>query len=170
MFELKRITADAIPRTLAKAERYRLLNEPEEAESISEDVLEIDPENQQALVMLLLAFTDGFRSRDARSLQQARALLPRLKAAYDQAYYSGIICERWAKAQYNPHRSSPFVEAFLREAMNLYEEAMSISPPGNDDAVLRWNACVRFFQNKPELKSEGDLGFPAGFGDDSPPR
>ena len=34
---------DAVPAALAKAERYRLLNEPGEAESICLDVLQIDP-------------------------------------------------------------------------------------------------------------------------------
>ena len=50
MFELKRLSEDAIPAALEKALRYRLLNEPAEAESICHDVLHIDPENQQALV------------------------------------------------------------------------------------------------------------------------
>jgi hypothetical protein len=37
-----------------------LLNEPAEAESICHDVLRIDPENQQALIVLLLTLTDQF--------------------------------------------------------------------------------------------------------------
>ena len=60
MFELKRLSEDAIPAALEKALRYRLLNEPAEAESICHDVLNIDPQNQQALVLLLLALTDRF--------------------------------------------------------------------------------------------------------------
>ena len=43
MFDLKPLSKDAIPAALAKAERYRLLNEPGEAESICLDVLRIDP-------------------------------------------------------------------------------------------------------------------------------
>ena len=58
MFELKPLSPDAIPQALEKAHHYRLLNEPAEAESICLDVLEIDPDNQQALVTLLLALTD----------------------------------------------------------------------------------------------------------------
>ena len=42
MFELKPISTAAIPRAVAKAERYRLLNEPQEAESICRDVLRVD--------------------------------------------------------------------------------------------------------------------------------
>jgi hypothetical protein len=43
MVELKRLSAEAIPAALEKALRYRLLNEPAEAESICHDVLHIGP-------------------------------------------------------------------------------------------------------------------------------
>jgi hypothetical protein len=46
MVELKRLSAEGIPAALEKALRYRLLNEPAEAESICHDVPHIDPENQ----------------------------------------------------------------------------------------------------------------------------
>jgi len=36
------------------------INEPEEAESICLDILEVDADNQEVLVMLLLAITDQF--------------------------------------------------------------------------------------------------------------
>ena len=51
MFELKPLSHEGIPAALEKAMRYRLLNEPGEAESICHDVLRIDPDNQQALVI-----------------------------------------------------------------------------------------------------------------------
>src|SRR6186997_1673006 len=38
VFELKPLSASAIPSALAKAERYRLINEPEQSESICEDI------------------------------------------------------------------------------------------------------------------------------------
>ena len=40
MFELKPLSQDAIPKALERADRYRLLNEPAEAESICLDILE----------------------------------------------------------------------------------------------------------------------------------
>ena len=55
MYELKPISREAIPRAIQKAERYRLLNQSWAAESICLDILEVDPENQQVLVMLVLA-------------------------------------------------------------------------------------------------------------------
>ena len=145
MFELKPLSTEAIPAALEKAMRYRLLNEPGEAESICHDVLNIDPENQQALVTLLLALTDRFGKGYAVGVMHAREVLPRLREPYDRAYYAGIICERQAKFQMqkgNPGSDSAAYE-FLREAMTHYEAAEAIRPPGNDDALLRWNACAR---------------------------
>lgn len=48
VFELKPLSKKAIPRAIEKADRYRLLNEPSDAESICLDVLAVDPENQRA--------------------------------------------------------------------------------------------------------------------------
>ncbi len=125
--------------------RYRLLNEPAEAESICLDVLQIDPENQHALVLLLLALTDRFGRGYAVGVTRAQEILPRLRDEYDRAYYAGIISERRAKAQLSQHTPGSQTNAYelLREAMNLYEKAESLRPPGNDDALLRWNACAR---------------------------
>src|SRR5262249_8530132 len=140
MFELKQLSRDAIPAALEKAMRYRLLNEPAEAESISQDVLRTEPDNQQALVILLLALSDRFSKGYAVGLTQAQEILPRLRDPYERAYYAGIISERRAKAQL--HRGGPGCgfEAyeFLREAMEWYEKAEALRPPGNDDALLRW--------------------------------
>src|SRR5262245_61420216 len=98
MFELKPLSTDGIPAALEKAVRYRLLNEPGEAESICHDVLRIDPDNQQALVILLLALTDRFGKGYAVGVTQAQEFLPRLRDPYERAYYDGIIRERRAKA------------------------------------------------------------------------
>ena len=62
-FELKPISKAGIQEALEKAELYRLLNEPSLAESICLDVLQTDPENQPALVVLLLPLTDQFGRR-----------------------------------------------------------------------------------------------------------
>ncbi len=36
--------------------------------------------------------------------------------------------------------------------MEWYEKAERIRPPGNDDAVLRWNTCARILTHNRELK------------------
>lgn len=157
MFELKKLSHKAIPGALEKAMRYRLLNEPREAESICLDILESQPENQEALVVLILSITDQFVNEAPGSVTRARDLLSRLHNEYDRIYYAGIINERNAKAALR--RSSPhsgFI-AFdsLREAMRLYEQAEKIHPEMNEDAILRWNACARMIMNN---KLEGHTG------------
>ena len=80
MAELKQLHKDAIPAALEKAERYRLLNEPGEAESICLDILAVDPDNQRAIITLLLAFTDRFEKTYGVSETQTKELLSRVKS------------------------------------------------------------------------------------------
>jgi hypothetical protein len=152
MYELKLLSKDAIPHSLERAYRYRVLNEPVEAESICLDVLRIDPENHEALVTLLLARTDQFGSGVTDA--QARELLPRLADDYERAYYAGIISERRAKTRLRQGAPGAGFDAYqwLREAMTHYEHADALKPAGNDDAALRWNTCVRILMRSPELK------------------
>jgi hypothetical protein len=143
--ELKPITQEGIPAALQKAERYRLLNESSAAESICLDVLEIDPANQEALISLLLSITDQFMDELSDGVHRAREVLPRITDEYERIYYAGIICERRARAQL--HRgalgSAEVAAEWFRQAMNWYEQAEGMRPAGNDEAILRWNTCVR---------------------------
>jgi hypothetical protein len=156
-FNLKPMSKDAVPAALAKAERYRLLNEPGEAESICLDILQIDPHNEDALVMMLLALTDQF-PHDLSSKTAARAndLAASLNTPYDRAYYAGIIRERRAKAilQRDRFGAAGVAVEWLRDAMSLYERAEAVRPPQNDDSLLRWNACARLLMELPAGASE----------------
>ena len=145
MFELKRLSLEAVPAALERALRYRLLNEPAEAESICHDVLEIDPENQEALVMLLLAITDRLGKGYSVGVTEAQEVLSRLRDEYERAYYTGIVCERRGKAQLRQGYPGAGHDAFefLREAMTWFEKAEALRPPKNDDALLHWNTCAR---------------------------
>ena len=144
MFQLKIISRDSIPAALEKAERYRLLDEPDLAESICLDILEVDPDNAKAIIILLLAITDQFDTSSSGDVNRARQLLPRLQTDYERNYYSGIISEREAMAILNRTRGGQFaVYEWLNEAMEFYEKAEAVRPPGNDDAILRWNTCAR---------------------------
>lgn len=146
MTDLKPISKDAIPHALAKVERYRLLNEPVDAESICRDVLRADPANQEAIVSLLLTLTDQFGQR-AR-MNEARALIARLEDEYARAYYEGIVCERQGKALLRDERSAAGAHGWLEAAMAAYERAEGLRPEGNDDAILRWNACARIQRDR----------------------
>jgi len=145
MFELKPLSKEAIPAALEKAERYRLLNEPGEAESICLDVLRTDPENQQALITLLLAVSDRFGKGYGVGDTQSKELLARVQSEYERFYYAGILAERRAKvrlAQGTPGSRYYAYDGF-RDAMSWFEKAEAVRPPGNDDALLRWNTCAR---------------------------
>ena len=154
MFEPKPISKDAIPSALAKAERYRLLNEPGEAESICLDVLQIEPDNQDALVALVLALTDQFPHHGSHGLAaRAEELAGRLTDPYEREYYAGIVHERRAKAalQRDSFHSSASAVGWLHEALACFERAETLKPAHNDDAVLRWNACARLLQKLPQV-------------------
>jgi len=152
MFELKILSPEAVPRALAKAERYRLLNEPGEAESICLDALEVGPTNQEAITMLLLSITEQFDA-DPTRVSDAWKTVDRLTTEYERAYYSGIIHERRAKGSLKDAkpRGGPRAYEWLREAMACYERAEALRPPNNDDALLRWNACARLIMSNHHL-------------------
>lgn len=153
-FELKPLSSAAIPAALEKAHRYRLLNEPWQAESICEDVLRIDPQNQTALVTLLLAITDQFGEQVSSA--RARQMLAAMNGEYERDYYAGIILERSARARMRealPGSNFKVYEEFT-EAMRCYERAEALRPEGNDDAVLRWNTCARTLSTNHELRPQ----------------
>ena len=90
MFDLKPLNPTAIAKALQKADRYRLLNEAEEAESICLDILLVAPDHPEALVMLMLALSDQFRTDyDGRCYTRARELIARLPGDYERHYFSG---------------------------------------------------------------------------------
>jgi hypothetical protein len=145
MYALKPVAAAAIPAALDKADHYRLLNDSAAAESICLDVLDVEPDNQRALVTLLLAITDQITDELSIGVTRARAVLPRLADDYRRHYYAGIICERRAKAQlqHRTPRAAEVAAGWLRDAMHHYAQAEAVRPSGNDEAILRWNTCAR---------------------------
>jgi hypothetical protein len=149
MFATKPISRESVSGALAKAERYRLLNEPGEAESICRDILDVDPDNLQAKITLILALTDQIPT-DGQAFASALSIAGRLPSEYERAYYAGIAWERRAKARHEGkgQGARQYVHEWIVNAMNFFEQAEKLRAPGNDDAVLRWNACVRFLALK----------------------
>jgi hypothetical protein len=159
MFELKPLSRSAVPAAMAKAERYRLLNQPRQAASICEDILRAEPEHHDALITLLLSLTEVFSSSgDNSALTEAQHLLPRLRSEYEQAYYAGIIYERRALAllAHATPGSGFLAYDWLHDAMHEFERAERVRPPDNDDAILRWNACARVLMRNPHLRARSD--------------
>ena len=150
MFEIKTLSREAIPKALERVERYRLLNEPAVAVSICQDILHIEPEHQQALVMLILALTDQFHQNSAVGMNQPLDLIPRIRGDYERAYYTGIIHERQARARLNRAYPGSEFDAYdlLHEAMSWFEKAQEIHPAGDEDPILRWNTCARIITGR----------------------
>jgi len=165
MLELKQISRQAIPAALAKAEGYRLINQPRMAESICLDILEVEQRHEEALVMLLLCLTDQFwKPGYGVGLKEARDFLSHLPEGYLRDYYEGVICERWGKSLLSGHSSPTEAMDWIRQAMAQFEKVLANSPPGNDEVTLHWNACARLI-NRLEAsgsifaEDEGEGGF-----------
>lgn len=146
-FQLKAISPVSIPKAIAKAELYRNLNEPEEAESICLDILAVDSDNQMALRLLGLSLTDQFTGGTNDRHGEALQIFARLINHYDQMYYTGLVHERRAKAQLQVGASPEAITPLLSEAMRCFAAAEKLSPADNDDAILRWNRCVRLYES-----------------------
>jgi hypothetical protein len=137
-FTLKPISKAAVRAALERAQLYRLLNQPLQAESICLDALAADPDNAEAHVALFLALTDQFPRELQPAFERARKLLPGLPDAYSRLYYEGLLCERRGKAHL---RSGPDGQRWRSSGWMAmaFTSAPSRLPAGRRDAVLRWN-------------------------------
>jgi tetratricopeptide (TPR) repeat protein len=153
MFDLKPISKKSIPAALDKATHYRLLNQSWQAESICRDILNTDPDNQPVIYTLVLAITDQFEGKYSKSLNDALEMAEKLTDTYQKYYCSGLIYERQAAAAFNRRtpRSGYIAYEHLIRALEHYKKAEEIRPDINEEAILRWNACVRFL-NRHNLK------------------
>ena len=156
-FKLKTISKAGIPEAISKAELYRSLNEPEEAESICRDILAVEPEHQLALRLLGLAITDQFCGDASDRSGEVAELFEKLVERYERLYYTGLLHERRAKAQMHIGRPPQTLTPLFEEAMRCFAEAEMIRPSGNDDAILRWNRCARLLQNHPGFREEKEV-------------
>src|SRR5438128_2359800 len=137
--QLKAISKASVPRALALGERYRLLNEPDQAESICRDILDADPGNQDATRMLLLSLTEQFGQKRADVFQEAERLASEMASGYERAYYLGLVYERWGRRKLEEAVPAYIAGEWLQKAMAQFEAAEKIKPADDDSALLRWN-------------------------------
>ncbi len=157
MLELKTITSEAVPEALEKAQQYRRLNEPNDAESICLDILAVIPDHQEALKTLLLALTDKFTTFGINpSFAQAIEIADKLDASHCKAYYSGIIFERRAKfhLRQGAPGAGPVAYQWLVKAMEAFNTAITECDTKNQEALLRWNSCARIINSNREVRAE----------------
>ncbi len=149
-YELKRLADKNLEKAISLAKHYRDLNQPEEAESICRDVLEVAPENVEALRTLGLALTDRFPTSWMTIFEEACGVFKKLPSDYERAYYVGIAWERYAKAQLESGRAHNAIHAF-EEALAKFEEASTFAPKDDPAPILHYNRCVRALTTNPEL-------------------
>jgi tetratricopeptide (TPR) repeat protein len=147
--KLHDIHVDAIESALNKARQYRSLLEPEIAESICLDILNADTNNQQALVIYILALTDQLHHTEKQSqIKIIQKTIERLESDYQRSYYTGLLNERRARFLVSQPMSHSFAYDYFAEALQHYKQAVKLSPEHNDDAILRWNSCVRTIEKE----------------------
>ena len=153
MRQLKKISEISVPSALEKAQRYRLLNEPSEAESICHDILEVDPKNNDAKVMLILSLSDQLGDRMS-AFTEAQVIVDTLTDDYDRSYFMGLLCERRARAHFRQSSMGCEHVAYdwFQDALKFFDEAAKRRPKGNDDSYFRWNAVVRTLEQHPSLQ------------------
>ncbi|HEC58032.1 hypothetical protein LCGC14_0627240 [marine sediment metagenome] len=143
------IHANSIDLALDRARQYRSLLEPEMAESICLDILNIDQDNQQALVLYILSLSDQLHHPDKQAqskvIQQA---IEKLDSEYRRYYYAGLLSERQARFLLSQPMSRSFAYDYFIEALQNYQLAEQMRPENNDEAILRWNSCIRTIQKE----------------------
>jgi len=145
--ELKKIHLDAVDAAIEKAEHYRLLNDPAQAESICLDVLAVVSDDQRAKRIIVLALTDQFADKATSSrVKLARKHASTLTDEYEQHYYCALVWEREAHAYLAKGLHGSFAYECFEEAMQGFEKATELRPEGHDDPILRWNSCLRTVQ------------------------
>lgn len=143
------IHQDSINSVLDKARQYRSLLEPELAISICLDVFAVDENNQGALVIYILAMSDLHTHANAKApAQEISRAIAKLTSEFERTYYAGIALERKARALMKNAMSRSFAYNLLMEAAALYNQAQPLAPKHCDDAILRYNACVRTIANE----------------------
>lgn len=152
--KLKSVSKGGIARALAKSEIYRYLNEPEETESICRDILAVEADNQAALRMLGLAMADQFCGGVSDRCAEVESIFQSLTDPYERLYYTGLLHERKAKAQLRAGEPLRVLVPLFENAMACFEQAERIRPQDNDDAILRWNRCLRLLQSLPSTEAE----------------
>lgn len=155
--KLKTISKSGIAQAISKAELYRYLAEPEETESICRDILAAESDNQSALRMLGLAITDQLSGGRLDRWSEAESVFQTLTDPYERLYYTGLLHERRAKAQVRASQPLRTLVPLIENAMICFEQAEKIRPSDNDDALLRWNRCVRLLQSLPAAQREEEV-------------
>jgi tetratricopeptide (TPR) repeat protein len=148
-YQMKQLPKDQVEAAWEMAEKYRDLNQPDEAESICHDILDVVPNHQAALRTLGLSLTDRFPSRWTELHKQALSVFSRLESQYERVYYAGVAWERRGRAQLEEVTGRGAYDAFT-EALELFQRASELAPD-RAEPVLRYNRGARALSTHPVL-------------------
>jgi hypothetical protein len=151
-WELKRLGARNLASAITLAKHYRDLNQPSVAESICRDVLEVSPDDQDALRTLGLSLTVQFPTAWLTMFDEACAVFAKLRSDYERVYYTAVAWERYGMAQLVAGRAHNAIHAF-EEAIQGFEQADTLGSPDDPAAVLHYNRCVRALTTDPAIVS-----------------
>ena len=155
-YELKKLADKNLGAAITLAKHYRDLNQPDEAESICRDVLEVAPDDADALRTLGLTLTDRFPTSWMSLFEEACTTFKKLPSEYERHYYVGIAWERYAKAQLEAGRAHNAIHAF-EEAIGYFEEASKHAAKDDPAPILHFNRCVRALTSSPELAAAATI-------------
>ena len=142
--EYHKIDKDSIEDVLERAKQYRSLLQPDMAISICMDIFAVDKNNQEALVIYILALTDQLSQSESKVHQKKITdSIKRLDSKFLQHYYSGIFFERQARSLLKHSMSRSFAYAEFIEAIAEFEIAEKKAPEHCADPILRYNSCIR---------------------------
>ena len=163
MFELKKLSPEAVPAARERWELYRLLNHPFLAESICRDILDVNPNDQEALVSLVLTLCDQFGVEGGASVKSVMEVVQDLESDYERRYYAGITYERMAfsSLRRGGFGAGEVAYDWFMKAMERFESAAEVRPAGNDDAILRWNTCARVVNARSDVRPAYDDPVPS---------
>ncbi|MBX3216356.1 MAG: tetratricopeptide repeat protein [Labilithrix sp.] len=148
--ELKALRARNLSSAVNLAKHYRALNQPEDAESICRDILDVAPDDEEAWCTLGLALTDQFPTAWMTLFDAACAAFSKLGSEYERMYYTGVAWERYAKAQLVAGRAENAIHAF-EQALGRFERADALGSPDDPAPILHYNRCLRALTTDPDL-------------------
>jgi tetratricopeptide (TPR) repeat protein len=125
-YELKKLADKNLGAAITLAKHYRDLNQPDEAESICRDVLEVAPDDVDALRTLGLTLTDRFPTAWMSLFEEACSTFKKLPSEYT----ARPACE---------------------EAIVKFEEASALAAKDDPAPILHYNRCVRALTTNPEI-------------------
>ena len=113
----------------------------------------------------MLAITDQFEQGLTESVKQAREALSRITDEYQRAYSrrDHLRAPGQGAARTRRGPAPPRWPTSYSARQDWYEKAEALRPAGNDDVLLRWNACARLLMRHPRAMSATAASVPAVF-------